>query len=91
MQTLYYTTEHFVRHTSDIVDFTRYKAALERTEERPVSASRTLWPENRPADRCARKRKARMLLRTIYRGADFAAAVSLILFALTFFICFFSR
>jgi len=45
MQTLYYTTTNFVRHTDNIVDLSEYRRKLER-----MQADRLRWQECEEAD-----------------------------------------
>lgn len=43
MQTLYYTTNNFVRHTGNIVDLSEYRRKLEAVRQEQLS--RTAWEE----------------------------------------------
>ena len=47
MQTLYYTTSNFVRHTDNIVDLSEYRRKLER-----LQADRLRWQERDEAEEC---------------------------------------
>ena len=47
MQTLYYTTGNFVRHTDNIVDLSEYRRKLER-----LQADRLRWQECEEAQEC---------------------------------------
>ena len=40
MQTLYYTTNNFIRHTDNVVDLSEYRRKLER-----MQAERLQWQE----------------------------------------------
>lgn len=84
MQTIYFTTSHFIRHEGNMVDLTEYRRKLAlaqgQTEpaakEEPVVAVRT---------RTSRRHKA------AFTGLmlDYAASVALILTALSFAISIF--
>ena len=45
MQTLYYTTNNFIRHTDNIVDLSEYRRKLER-----LQADRLCWQERVEAE-----------------------------------------
>ena len=47
MQTLYYTTSNFVRHTGNIVDLSEYRRKQER-----LQADRLRWQESEETDEC---------------------------------------
>ena len=47
MQTLYYTTSNFVRHTDNIVDLSEYRRKLER-----LQADRLRWQERDETEEC---------------------------------------
>lgn len=47
MQTLYYTTSNFVRHTDNIVDLSEYRRKLER-----LQADRLRWQECEEEQEC---------------------------------------
>ena len=47
MQTLYYTTENFIRHTGNVVDLTEYRRRLARTQQEQGGSGRR-GPCNHP-------------------------------------------
>ena len=85
MQTLYYTTNNFIRHTDNIVDLSEYRRKLERMQE-----ARLQWQEReeadeegsvelRPRPRCSatrRERRAALL--------DLWASMGILVMTLTF-------
>ena len=89
MQTIYYTTTHFVRHTGNVVDLEEYRRKLALTregnlaplpEEREVPEAPRLHlvkaPERRPRNRHRAARRAWTL--------DICASMGVLLMTLTF-------
>ena len=42
MQTLYYTTGNFIRHTGNVVDLTEYRRRLAQAQQEPEEAEEKL-------------------------------------------------
>lgn len=87
MQTLYYTTENFIRHTGNVVDLTEYRRRLARTQQEQEEAAEevpaiTLLPQAAPQQRLRRDRT-----RTRHRRAlflDACASMGVVVMTLTF-------
>ena len=83
MQTLYYTTENFIRHTGKVVDLTEYRRRLPRVEQEPEEAgeTRVLLPrESVPGPRRTRARRARRRALVL----DACASMGVVVMTLTF-------
>ena len=85
MQTLYYTTTNFVRHTDNIVDLSEYRRKLER-----MRADRLRWQECEDAEEEEpvefRPRPRRSAARRERRAAllDMWASMGILVMTLTF-------
>ena len=85
MQTLYYTTENFIRHTGNVVDLTEYRHRLARTQQEEAAEevpAITLLPQAAPQQRLRRDRT-----RTRHRRAlflDACASMGVVVMTLTF-------
>ena len=83
MQTLYYTTGNFIRHTGNVVDLTEYRRRLARAEQEPEEAgeTRVLLPrESAPSPRRTRARRARRRALVL----DACASMGVVVMTLTF-------
>ena len=81
MQTLYYTTENFIRHTGNVVDLAEYRRRLERavrTEAEGGPAALPQAPEQRP--RRGRGTRARRRAAVL----DACASMGVVVMTLTF-------
>ena len=76
MQTIYFTTSHFIRHEGNLVDLTEYRRKLALAQEQPAPEEAARPPHNRTVRR----------RRVVWPGMvlDCAASVALIAAALTF-------
>lgn len=85
MQTLYYTTSNFVRHTDNIVDLSEYRRKLER-----MQADRLRWQEYEDAEEAetveVQPRPRRSQQRRERRAAvlDMWASMGILVMTLTF-------
>ena len=83
MQTLYYTTENFIRHTGNVVDLTEYRRTQQEQEEAAEKVPAiTLLPQAAPQQRLRRDRT-----RTRHRRAlflDACASMGVVVMTLTF-------
>ncbi len=85
MQTLYYTTSNFVRHTDNIVDLSEYRRKLER-----MQADRLRWQECEEAEEIeaveVQPRPRRSQQRRERRAAvlDMWASMGILVMTLTF-------
>ena len=85
MQTLYYTTSNFVRHTDNIVDLSEYRRKLER-----VQADRLRWQECEEAEEIeavevqARPRRSQQRRERRAAVLDMWASMGLLVMTLTF-------
>lgn len=83
MQTLYYTTGNFIRHTGNVVDLTEYRRRLARAQQESEEAgeTRVLLPrESVPGPRRTRARRARR--RALF--LDACASMGVVVMTLTF-------
>ena len=83
MQTLYYTTGNFIRHTGNVVDLTEYRRRLAQTEQEAEEAEEkiVLLPrEIEPSPRRTRARRARR--RALF--LDACASMGVVVMTLTF-------
>ena len=85
MQTLYYTTSNFVRHTDNIVDLSEYRRKLER-----VQADRLRWQECEEAEEIeavevqARPRRSQQRRERRAAVLDMWASMGILVMTLTF-------
>lgn len=85
MQTLYYTTNHFIRHTDNIVDLSEYRRKLEMAR-----ADRLRWQEQEEDEECEaaqfRPRPRRSQQRRERRAAvlDAWASMGILVMTVTF-------
>ena len=87
MQTIYFETPNFIRHTGNLVDLTEYRRKLALAQETRESVVEELSveeePEYIPAPRkSARRRRTRAQLTGML--LDWAASAALIVVALSF-------
>lgn len=83
MQTLYYTTGNFIRHTGNVVDLTEYRRRLAQAQQEPEEAeeTRVLLPrESVPGPRRTRARRARRRALVL----DACASMGVVVMTLTF-------
>lgn len=83
MQTLYYTTENFIRHTGKVVDLTEYRRRLAQAQQEPEEAgeTRVLLPrESVPGPRRTIARRARRRALVL----DACASMGVVVMTLTF-------
>ena len=80
MQTRYYATENFIRHTDNVVDLTEYRRRLEqaRQEQAPEDAPAALLP---PAVQPEPPRRKRLSPAAVL---DLCASVGVVLMTLAF-------
>ena len=86
MQTLYYTTTNFVRHTDNIVDLSEYRRKLERMQAERLHWQDPVWEEEeeQPVEvqphprRSANRRERRAAL------LDLWASMGIVVMTLTF-------
>lgn len=87
MQTVYFQTSKFIRHTGNLVDLTEYRRKLALAQETREAAVREIAPEEEtvyvPLPRkSAQRRRARARLTGLL--LDWAASAALIIVALAF-------
>lgn len=80
MQTLYYTTGNFIRHTGNVVDLTEYRRRLAQTEQEAEEKIVLLPREIEPSPRRTRARRARR--RALF--LDACASMGVVVMTLTF-------
>lgn len=83
MQTLYYTTGNFIRHTGNVVDLTEYRRRLAQVQQEPEEAEENLVllpRESAPSPRRTRARRARR--RALF--LDACASMGVVVMTLTF-------
>ena len=76
MQTLYYTTQNFVRRSGNVIDLCEYRSRMQDVQEEPVSAA--------PAARTERTRRRHPHQNAFALLMDSFASMSVILMTLTF-------
>lgn len=81
MQTIYFTTTHFIRHQGNVVDLTEYRKKLAEVQGQPLPEQPQVCLEHRPAAPARARKRRRPLL-----ALDYAASIVLILTALSFII-----
>ena len=87
MQTIYFQTSNFIRHTGNLVDLTEYRRKLALAQETRETAVKEIAPEEEteyiPLPRkSAQRRRARARLTGIL--LDWAASAALIVVAVVF-------
>ncbi len=83
MQTLYYTTGNFIRHTGNVVDLTEYRRRLAQAQQEPEEGEENLVllpRESAPSPRRTRARRARR--RALF--LDACASMGVVVMTLTF-------
>ena len=87
MQTVYYTTSNFIRHTGNVVDLAEYRRRLARAEgslaPAPAQEPAPVCPFPRPAED-ARPRQSRPSRRLLRLSLDGWASLGVLLMTLTF-------
>ena len=79
MQTVYYSTRNYIRHSGNVVDFTEYRRKLAQ-----VDGSLALAEAVRPAEEARPVRPARRRRRrTLSDWLDFAASLTLVAVGVT--------
>lgn len=85
MQTLYYTTSNFIRHTDNVVDLSEYRRRLER-----MQADRLGWQEwedaqeSEPAEIQSRPRRCGQRRERTAALLDVCASMGILVMTLTF-------
>lgn len=80
MQTLYYTTSNFIRHTDNVVDLSEYRRKLDLARQEPV------WQEDEERSE-SQARAASPRPRTAHRRGltlDACASMGILVMTLTF-------
>ena len=80
MQTLYYTTGNFIRHTGNVVDLTEYRRRLAQAQQEPEEAEENLVLLPRESARRTWARRARR--RALF--LDACASMGVVVMTLTF-------
>ena len=84
MQTLYYTTYNFIRHTDNVVDLGEYRRKLARANAQPVSRQAEPEEEYEPQPFQPRPRRSRQRQERRWTLLDKWAAMGIIVMTFTF-------
>ena len=84
MQTLYYNTDRYMRHTGNVVDLAEYRRKLAQVQEMQDSRSRSDWEEEQPVRSAPRTPGSDVRRRCRGMMLDACASVGIVVMTLTF-------